>query len=280
MTIILSFMLVLIGASSAFAQELFGLENSSIHKVREINVNNSTDPDVKKALKKGLLRPDQISYHIIEFRDENKVKWRLQVFENLNRPGPTFFVPHDNENDAFQVGSRAINVFGGHLISLECKEKRTCYRGIDPNRYFDAKNRIFSTTILRFYKSKSYPVITLHNNHDSHRDLGGEGAIYSDMESPYEGAYGFYHSGDPDDLIIFSDREPISESYIFRKYFDLFQELGLNSIFEEIVDTSSIGGHMSNYVLLNTNLEYFNVESEHGHEKVQYEYLSKLLSLF
>lgn len=271
--------LLILVVKSAIAQELYGLENSKIHTTQKAKISTSDDPDIKRALAQGLLNSRNTSYFVIEFKDENRTFWRLQVFENLEKKGPSFFVPHDSENDSFQVGAKAIKEFGGHLISLECNEGRTCQKGIDPNRYFKAKNKIFSSTIMRFFDSKNYPIITLHNNHDSHYRFGGEGAIYSDMHSPYSGGFGFYQSGDPDYLIIYSDRGEIVDSYIFKKYSNLFESLNLNSIFEEINESKKLGGHMSNYVLINTNLEYFNVEGEHGHERTQYHYLSKLLDI-
>lgn len=279
MSKILIIFLLISSTSHSVAQELFGLENSSEHSVRLRNLETSNDPDVQQAVKRKFFSPRNTHYYIVTFTDINNLKWILQVFENKLKSGPSFFVPHDSENDSFQVGARAIKKFGGHLITLECQEKRLCGKKTDPNRYFKLENLIFTSTILRFFKNKNYPVITLHNNHDSHRELGGRGAIYSDMATPYTNGVGHYYAGDPDDLIIYADRFLIDSSYIYKKYFTLFKDNKLNNIFEFIQSKQILKGHMSSYILLNTNLEYFNIEGQHGHEEKQFNYLSKLVSI-
>ena len=132
--LVLGFLFLMV--SNAFAQELFGLETSNIHKTRSKNLNTSSDPDVLKAISRGVLSNNNTHYTVITFKDELGASWILQVFENKLKEGPSFFVPHDSENDSFQVGIRAIMEFGGHLLALECKEDRRCKKGIDPNRYF------------------------------------------------------------------------------------------------------------------------------------------------
>lgn len=276
---ILILAVLIFNINSVLGQELFGLKGSNEHTVRAKNLNTSTDPDVKKALSRGNFSNSNTHYTVVLFNDLNGVRWILQVFENKLKEGPTFFVPHDSENDSFQVGVRAIKEMGGHLLTLECAEKRLCKQGIDPNRYFRAGNQLFTSTIMRFFEAKNYPVFTLHNNHNSHRDLGGSGAIYADLETPYTGGTGHYYAGDPDDLIIYADRAAMSESYVYQKYAAIFEENKLNNIFEFVKPRSTLGGHMSTYVLLNSNLEYFNIEGQHGHESAQYDYLLKLMSI-
>lgn len=275
--IILSFFLL--NLTSALGQELFGLENSNEHIIRAKLLNTSNDPDVLKALSRGTFNNQTIYYTVISFKDLNGVSWLLQVFENKSKSGPTFFIPHDNENDSFQVGAKAIRDFGGHLISLECKERRFCKQGVDPNRYFKSENLLFTSTIMRFFEAKSYPVITLHNNHDSHRSLGGRGVIYADMDTPYTDGFGHYFVGDADDLIIYADSATMNDSYVYQRYATLFRENLLNNIFEFVRPESSLSGHMSSFVLNNSNLEYFNIEAQHEHEKTQHFYLKALLSL-
>jgi len=271
--------MVALNFSYTFAQELYGLEHSREHNVRAKSLNTSTDPDVLNALRRNGFDNRNTHYTVVAFNDDRGVRWILQIFENKKKSGPTFFVPHDSENDSFQVGVKAISKFGGHLLALECSEKRLCKNGIDPNRYFKSGNRKFVDTIMLFYESKNFPVITLHNNHNSHRNLGGRGSIYADMVTPYSGGAGHYYAGDPDDLIIYADRALMSESYIYQKYSTTFAEQNLNNIFEFVRPSSTLGGHMSTYVLLHSNLEYFNVEGQHGHESQQYDYLSKLMSI-
>lgn len=163
-------------------------------------------------------------------------------------------------------------------MALDCHENRMCGK-IDPNRHFLDSNHTYVSSILNFFKDRSYPVITLHNNHDSHHSLGGSGAIYADLPVPYTDGTGIYHDGDPDDLIIYADTSPIGKSETFA-FFD--QELGLrkiNSIFEHIRQSNALGGHMSTYVIRNTPLQYFNVEAQHGHLREQKSILKGLLEI-
>ncbi|MCO4753105.1 MAG: hypothetical protein KC478_01415, partial [Bacteriovoracaceae bacterium] len=232
--------------ANTYAQDLFGLEDSTNHLISAIDLQLSQDPDIQTALDIEALDTNQVEATLVSFLDVNGVEWDLQVFQNINRPnGPTFFVPHDNENDAFLAGIEAISTYGGHLLSLECSENRLCNNGIDPNRYFLPDNPLYISTIMRFFEAKAYPVITLHNNHDSHWSLGGNGSIYADMQSPYTDGEGFYTAGDPDDLIIYTDTYEKDESEIFNFYQDLFSKNGINTIFEVARTEGSLGGHMS-----------------------------------
>lgn len=267
--------------SVSIAQELFGLEDSAFHTVTKSSIANLMDPDLDRAWELGILDEEStIESSLITFKDESGALWKLQVYQNTNIPnGPTFFVPHDNENDAFLSGMSAIQNFGGHLLSLECDEQRICDGGIDPNRHFLPNYPTFSETILAFYLNKDFPIITLHNNHDSHVSLGGSGAIYSKLPYPYKGGQGFYHSGDPDDLIIYTDLRPSRRSLIFEHYSTLFAEKSINSIFEYVTPSGGLSGHMSTYTLFNTDYEYFNIEAQHGHLREQIELTDLLFEI-
>lgn len=267
-------------SGAALAQELYGLESSSQHEVISMEISKAQEPDIKKALEKGLLKAKSTAYSIINFTDLTGAKWSLHALQNMEAPeGPTFFVPHDNENDAFESGALAITTYGGHLLALECGEKRTCDKDIDPNRHFMLENTLYVSTIMRFYDSKNFPVITLHNNHNSHYRLGGQGAIYADLEEPYTDGAGFYYAGDADDLIIYADNYQMDESPIFRFYQTEFERLNLNSIYEFIRPEGELAGHMSTYVLRHAGKEYFNIEAEHGHFHAQNLYLKLLLEI-
>lgn len=256
---------------------LFAFSSSALVFAR---VTAFSDPDAQRALSMGLLQPEETDHYILEFQDESGANWKLQVYESAAKPeGPSFFVPHDNENEAFLGAAWALSVYGGHVLALECGEKRECAQGIDPNRHFLPQNRTYISTIMNFFESKPYPVITLHNNHDSHRDLGGEGAIYADMPIPYADGKGVYHQGDPDDLIIYADVRSSSESPAFSLYDREFADAGVNSIFEHVHAGNSLGGHMSTHVIRSTPMEYFNVEAQHGHLQEQRKILEKLLKI-
>lgn len=267
-------------SGAVVSQELFGLERSNLHEVISMEISKTEEPDIKRALGKGLLNAKSTAYSIVNFTDLTGAKWSLHVLQNMKSPeGPTFFVPHDNENDAFESGALAITTYGGHLLALECGENRACDRNIDPNRHFMLENTLYVSTIMRFFDAKSFPVITLHNNHNSHYRLGGEGAIYADLEEPYTDGTGFYYAGDADDLIIYADNHHMDDSPIFQFYQTEFERLNLNSIYEFIRPEGELAGHMSTYVLRHAGREYFNIEAEHGHFSAQNHYLNLLMDI-
>ncbi len=279
MKAIIFFLIFLTLPLNALAMNLFGLEASPNHSVSYFEPSTSRDPDVLRAISAGLIDFSEVEAASIKFEDEQGQKWTLQVFQSRPLPqGPSIFIPHDNENESFQTGLRSLHERGGHLLALECGEERLC-EGVDPNRNFRPKNKIYLETILKFFMAKPFPVITLHNNHDSHRELGGSGSIYADMTTPYADGHGFYFAGDPDDLIIFSDKYSMKESPLFKQYAKAFEKRELNFIFEEITPHNSLGGHMSTYILENTDRPYFNIESQHGHESEQVFYLEELFRL-
>lgn len=276
----LAFLLNFLVVTPLFAIDLFGLDNSRAYEIAYFSTLESQDPDVITALSLGYLKPEDTEHAQVMFTDNTGAKWTLQVFQSKSKPnGPSFFVPHDNENDAFLSGAWALSTYGGHLLSLECAENRECAQGIDPNRHFSDENPIYADTMLAFFNAKPFPVITLHNNHDSHHLLGGEGSIYAGLEIPYTDGRGFYQSGDADDLIIYADIRPYETSPVFRSYNEEFAALGMNSIFEFIDERNALGGHMSTYVIRNTSMEYFNVEAQHGHFEEQKDYLEMLLEI-
>lgn len=271
----------------ALAQDLMGLEDrhnfSTLDK--EKRVSDSGDPDVVRAVRSGLWRDNTVRYAYLEFRDERRHKWNLQVFENAQNPdGPTFLVLHDNEDSAFQTGAKAIMERGGHLLALHCNESRIC-DGVDPNRNFDLRNRTYIDVLMHMFREKNQPVITLHNNAHGHvrgkGALKGGGVICSAMPNPYTRATsGYFGKYDSDDLIIFGDVDNPRSSGVYQKWGSLFEDRAINFIFEYdplSVDLYGDDINMSSFVIKETNFEYFNVEAEHGHTRVQEQLLNQLL---
>ena len=62
---------------------------------------------------------DGLTVTRIEFRDD-RTFWRLYRIDNQRKPhGPLWFVPHDNENAAFQAAVYAVRAYGGQVIAVE-----------------------------------------------------------------------------------------------------------------------------------------------------------------
>ena len=73
-----------------------------------------------------------ISERIVEDGDTT---WRLVVIDNAGTPGPLWAVPHDEEDEAFAAGVRAVRLYGGTMVAIENADARLV-DGKDPNQYF------------------------------------------------------------------------------------------------------------------------------------------------
>ena len=118
---------------------------------------------------------DGLSVNRIEFR-EDRAFWRLYRIVNLRHPGgPLWFVPHDNENAAFQAAVFAVRSYGGVVIAIE--EARSidgpdsrmnpdvAYgRSIDPNRNFRDDTPSYAATVLADLGSPTRLIVALHTN--------------------------------------------------------------------------------------------------------------------
>ena len=124
---------------------------------------------------------------------ENGFNWHLMRFASVDRPeGPTWVVPHDDENAAFDAMIAAIHKYGGVGIAVNsgqgssrvqigggiCGVKRAAGPTCDPNRNFGSRAPMFTATIVDMFGS-SHPVIALHTNSPgfSGDGAGGRGDI-------------------------------------------------------------------------------------------------------
>lgn len=111
----------------------------------------------------------------VEFRDD-RTFWRLYRIVNRRRPaGPLWFVPHDNENAAFQAAVFAVRSYGGEVVVVE--EARSIAgpdsrmngdvdygRPVDPNRNFRDDTPDYARAILAGYGGPPRLIIALHTN--------------------------------------------------------------------------------------------------------------------
>src|SRR3569623_1861330 len=111
----------------------------------------------------------------IEFRDD-RAFWRLYRIVHLRKPsGPLWFVPHDNENAAFQAALYAVRSYGGEVIAVE--EARSVNgpasrmngdvaygRSIDPNRNFRDDSPAYAGAVLADLGDPARLLVALHTN--------------------------------------------------------------------------------------------------------------------
>lgn len=225
---------------------------------------------------------DGLSVNRIEFR-EDRAFWRLYRIVNLRHPGgPLWFVPHDNENAAFQAAVFAVRSYGGVVIAIE--EARSvdgpdsrmnpdvAYgRAIDPNRNFRDDTPNYAATVLADLGAPPRLIVALHTNEPGYSasesactppDAGytGKGEISvllcSDLYSPRPSISAAWPFDDTDSVAIVSylgDRSPAS-GFCARPLSDA----DMNIMFEHVVTSD---GSLSNYALFR-GLPYVNLETQ------------------
>lgn len=217
----------------------------------------------------------------IEFRDD-RAFWRLYRIANIAHPGgPLWFVPHDNENAAFQAGLWAVRAYGGVLIAIE--EARSvdgpdsrmnpdvAYgQPIDPNRNF-RDDSAYAAAILSDLGTPPRMIVALHTNEPGYSlssstcappdaTYTGKGEISvllcSDLYTPRRSVSGRWPYDDTDSVAIVSylgDRTPMS-GFCARGLWDA----DMNIMFEHVVQSD---GSLSNYALFHGQ-PYVNFETQ------------------
>jgi hypothetical protein len=107
--------------------------------------------------------------------DEGELQWTIQIIHNRAKPNGYFwFVPHDDEDVAFDTAAYAVTKYGGTVVAIDTGGNR--YNGPqDPNRNFDAgktatrqcedqiaRSPNYTSTILGYRRKR--PIIALHSN--------------------------------------------------------------------------------------------------------------------
>lgn len=124
---------------------------------------------------------------------ENGFGWHVLRFSRADAVvGPTWIVPHDDENAAFDAMIAAVKRYGGVGIAINsgpgsarrqlgmgvCGVRAAMVDSCDPNRNFDAQTPLFTETFVGQFQPRQ-PVIALHTNgHGFSGDgQGGRGDI-------------------------------------------------------------------------------------------------------
>lgn len=212
----------------------------------------------------------------IEFREERGA-WRLWRIANLrHRRGPLWFVPHDNENAAFEAGLEAVRKYGGTLIVVDAgvsadgvrMNRAVDYgRPIDPNRNFDSALPGYARRILRDL-APGMPIIALHTNArgfdtgDSHcnkSDPPGQGVISirycDDVLTPSPSQRREWPWDDDDTVAFATYRAKDGPSAAFCH--DQMVAADFNVVQERVVTSDR---SLSNYAVLH-GLDYLNFET-------------------
>ncbi|WP_066795913.1 hypothetical protein [Sphingomonas soli] len=211
----------------------------------------------------------------IEFREE-RAHWRLWRIES-KRPGPLWFVPHDNENGGFEAAFAAIRKYGGTIVAVDSGVKPGADgvrmnhavdygRPIDPNRNFDDALPFYARTVLA---GRGDPIIALHTNSPgfasneslcNRSDPVGRGVISirfcDDTLTPSPSVNRAWPWDDDDSVAFATYRTGQSPSAAYCR--DQMVAMDFNVVQERVITSD---GSLSNYSVLR-GVDYLNFETQ------------------
>ena len=206
---------------------------------------------------------------------EGRLRWVLQIIQHKVYPDRWFwFVPHDNENDAFDTAVHAVKKYGGTIVAVETGGNR--FNGSqDPNYNFDAGTGLkcrkqvapsatYTKRVLRWWKP-GRPIVALHTNDRGYEGDGRDGVGKISMAKPLPGMFPFKAKAaplgkSPDDTLIFvaSTARPEADAGL-REFVARLNQKGVNVLYEPVSPAKN-DCSLSNYAALKGIRDYFNVE--------------------
>ncbi len=235
-----------------------------------------------KDIKRNLNALKNLCLNQIVFK-EGKYNWKMLLVTHPKHPkGPFWFLPHDDENTAFDAAVYATQKYGGGFLAVMADDKRYFF-GQDPNRNFGDTIQTAKTckqqkypapkysriifTIIDTFRARGMPYLALHNNKDGWFGNGGHGGVSILKSSRVVQSYpatrniGKKDGGlkDEDSLVYIAgfDKKP-NQSKLHK-----LLKLGLNTKYE-IIDKAHNDCSLSNYIVLKKGTtDYYNIEAEH-----------------
>jgi len=214
---------------------------------------------------------------------EEGYSWKMLLVSNPQQPkGAFWFLPHDDENGAFDTAIYATKRYGGGFLAVVADDRRY-FHGQDPNRNFGTTKRVAKTCAkqhhqaplytkivfdtMAYYKGASMPYLSIHNNKEGWYGNGGSGGVSMLHSSRAVKSYTSHtitpHTkglADEDNLVYiagFSTTPP-------KEKLSKLLRLGLNVKYE-VVTPRRNDCSMSNYTLLGRgSSNYFNLEAQRG----------------
>jgi hypothetical protein len=244
------------------------------------------------------LSSDELCLQMDIFR-EGGLHWVLQIVQNKKRPGGfLWFVPHDNENDAFDSAVEAVKKFGGVVVAVETGGSR--YNGSqDPNRNFDpqtgkkcreqlAASPVYTERIKRWFEEGAR-IFALHTNERGYNGDGNGGAGGISIARPLPGNKAFRAKTkpgqmplglSPDDTVVFvASRVPPETDTTLMQSIEVLRDNQINVLYETVSDAHN-DCSFSNYAALNNNMRnYFNIEVVQSDGPTQKEIIDRIVKL-
>jgi hypothetical protein len=263
---------------------------------------------VKKSSLKGLKKDKDVQrnesalgglcLHTVEFK-EGKYDWKmLLVTHPTHSKGVFWFLPHDDEDTAFDAAVHATKKYGGGFLAVRADDKRH-FKGQDPNRNFGDTKQTAKTckkqkypapkysqiifSIIDNFKAKGIPYMALHNNKDGWHGNGGHGSVSILNSSKMVHSYpatkqikrGSGGLNDEDTLVYIAGfgKKPDQDKL------GTLLDNGLNTKYE-IINKKHNDCSLSNYVVLRKKTtDYFNIETEHKDLDTQKVMIDKIIQM-
>ena len=218
----------------------------------------------------------------VSFYDHGK-KWNLILVRNIKKPtGSFWYLPHDNENTAFESAVYATKKYGGGFLAVESGGNRYA-SGQDPNRNFKLSSTYTKTIfkVIDTFKAKGMPYLTLHNNKNGHMKDGGEGTVSMKVTSSHSRSY-------PSGKIKIGKKEGLQDEdslvYLAGRSLEPHKIKALNAqgihVKYELVSSSRNDNSMSNYIAIYKHQSgYVNIEVEDGDVSTQKKMIDKVMTL-
>ena len=214
---------------------------------------------------------------------EGKQTWTFLLVRNIKHPkGPFWYLPHDNEESAFDAAVYATKRYGGGFLAIESNDQRHV-SGKDPNRNFK-KNSLYGKkicTIIDTYKPVQLPYLALHTNAEGHRKNGGSGTVSMKQHSKNSFAFpaGKIRSGrqkglEDEDMLVYLAGKKIEQDKVKK-----FTAKGLNVKFEKVTKKSNDNSMSNCIVLYKKHDNYINIEAEHGPITTHKKMIDKVMTI-
>jgi len=235
-------------------------------------------PDIRRNYK----RLKNLCVNLISFR-EGRYRWdMLLVTHPGSSHGAFWFLPHDDENSAFDAAIYAVRKYGGGFLSVVSGGKRY-HSGQDPNRNFSSSTRKIAScryqkgasplytkyvfSIINAYRSSGMPYLALHNNTNGGgvSILRSSHSVRSFLAYPREKIKRGRGLMDEDSLIYIAG----TSAYPSKSKLNALLHRGINVKYES-VNRANNDCSMSNYVVLGKrSTRYYNIETQHGDVRTQ-----------
>ncbi len=232
------------------------------------------DPDIRR--NRSMLASFPVCLSKATVRDAGRADWVFTTYSNKAAPnGPVWYLPHDDEDAAFDAAVYAIATYGGRFIAANAREERN-FGSIDPNRAFGRTNGSVGPCAI----TRAYPAYTKFVM-DGFRGARNILTLHTNMDGPplnvrvnSEKLRGYPATAnvglsDPDNVVILAGRQPLENNRRVARFATALRGAGINVIYERVTRANN-DCSLSNYVTLSGDRRlYVNIEAQDGARTAQ-----------